>query len=352
MEEKKNGIKIKDWNNRFDNKLKSLKNANLKIELLKSDIIENQRILNEYKFDEQNKKRKKTTKGNMLLNKNSEIRLIQRSNINNYQELDHDNYFLKKILEKIKERKENIKKGKPLVFKRYKTNNDYGNLKYNFYTDKHITSSDKNIIHNNNFKNNIKEEKPLMIKHKTNLILNLNLEQNKNEEYSVKDIINLNYNKNNTENNVNCFFETLSHPDKYELKSSSSNKNNRIKNMIKMIKVVRNGLQNCELSGNLLNNKIQKTKNNLRFNNSETKNKDKRKLILKINYSKIKDVRDIRRQIFSNPKENIKNDKSSSKHKKNNKDKKDINKKKLILPLCTPNNKSNISYIKTNFNNI
>ena len=74
MEEKKNGIKIKDWYNRFDDKLKSLKNANLKIELLKSDIIENQRILNEYKFDEQNKKRKKTTKGNMLLNKNSEIR--------------------------------------------------------------------------------------------------------------------------------------------------------------------------------------------------------------------------------------------------------------------------------------
>ena len=39
-----------------------------------------------------------------------------------------------------------------------------------------------------------------MIKHKTNLILNLNTEQNKNEEYSVKDIINYNYNKNNTEN--------------------------------------------------------------------------------------------------------------------------------------------------------
>ena len=352
MEEKKVGIKIKDWYNRFDEKLKSLKNVNLKIELLKSDIIENQRILNEYKFDEQNKKRKKISKGKILLNKEADIRLIQRSNINNYQELDHDNYFLKKILEKIKERKEKIKQGKPLVFKRYKTNNDYGNIKYNIYTNKYITTSNKNILNNNNSKTNIKEERPLMIKHKTNLLLNLNLEPNKDEEYSVKDIINNNYNKNNTENNVNCFFETLSHPDKYELKSSSSKKYNRIKNMIKMIKVVRSGLQNCELSGNLLNSNIQKTKNNLRFNNSETKNKDKRKLILKINYSKIKDVGDVRRQIFSNQKENIKNDKSSSKHKKDKKDKKDNNKKKLILPLCTPNNKSSKSYIKPNINNI
>ena len=136
------------------------------------------------------------------------------------------------------------------------------------------------------------------------------------------------------------------------MKSSSSRKKNKIKNMIKMIKIVKSGLQNCELSGNLLVNKIQKTKNNLRFNNSETKNKDKRKLILKINYSKIKDIRDVERQIFSKPKENIKNNKLKSNHKKNKKDKIDINTKKLILPICVPNNKSNKSYSKTNTNNI
>ena len=351
MEEKKNEIKIKGWFNRFDEKLKSLKEVNLKLELLKSDIIENHRILNEYKFEEQNKKRKKIIKEKIILNKDEEIRLIKGANINNYKELEHDNYFLKKILEKIKERKENIKKGKKLVFKRYKTNNDYGNIKYNFFTDKHITSSNKDII-NNNTKNNIIQEKPLMLKHKTNLILNLNLEQNKNEEYSVKDFININYNRNNTENNVNCFFETLSHQDKYEMKTSSSRKKNKIKNMIKMIKIVKSGLQNCELSGNLLVNKIQKTKNNLRFNNSSTKNKDKRKIILKINYSKIRDIRDVERQIFSKPKENIKNNKLTSNHKKNKKDKIDINTKKLILPICVPNNKSNKSYSKTNTNNI
>jgi hypothetical protein len=318
-------------------------------------------------MDEQNKDLKKKKIGRINIANDIDKKLLNRVNINNYKELDNDNIFLKRVLEKIKERKENIKKGKKLQFKRYKTNNDYGNINYNYILNergknnnlqnlKIITS--KNGLNNEDKKDIIKKEKPLMIKHKTNLILNLNTEQNKNEEYSVKDIINYNYNKNNTENNV-CFFETLSHNDNYEIKSGKSKQDNNIKNMIKIFKKVNSGLQNCELSGNILNRNIQKTKDILNFNNSPTQQREKQKqkqkndnqkLILKINYSKVKDLRDVERQIFNNSKqENIKNNKSVSAFKLKQKDnqskdntntKNKIPNKLLILPICPSYNKS------------
>ena len=373
MEEKKEGNKIKQWYNRFDEKLKPLKETHLKMNIIKEEIIDNQRLLDEYKMDQQNIEKRIIAKRKIKFNNEIENKLLRRVNINNYDELDHDNIFLRNILKKIKERKENIKKGKPLPFKRYKTNNNYENIN-NFFksndvknqiTPKKNTNVNNIRLHNlklftniqelnNGIKNNIiRKERPFMIKHKTNLILNLHTEQNKDDknekEYSIKDIINLNNNRNMTENNVN-FFETLSQEDKYTMKKSKS-KNEKITNMIKMIKLVKKGLHNCELSGNILHKNIENTRNFLKLNNSKEENLNHRKLILKINYSKIKDLRDVEKHVFSNLEENMKNNKSVSglKSKKNkedkNKDKNKLNKKFLILPKCTPNNKS---YLKKN----
>ena len=373
MEEKKEGNKIKQWYNRFDEKLKPLKETHLKMNIIKEEIIDNQRLLDEYKMDQQNIEKRIIAKRKIKFNNEIENKLLRRVNINNYDELDHDNIFLRNILKKIKERKENIKKGKPLPFKRYKTNNNYENINNFFKSNdvKNQISPKKNTninnirLHNlklftniqelnNGIKNNIiRKERPFMIKHKTNLILNLHTEQNKDDknekEYSIKDIINLNNNRNMTENNVN-FFETLSQEDKYTMKKSKS-KNEKIRNMIKMIKLVKKGLHNCELSGNILHKNIENTRNFLKLNNSKEENLNHRKLILKINYSKIKDLRDVEKHVFSNLEENMKNNKSVSglKSKKNkedkNKDKNKLNKKFLILPKCTPNNKS---YLKKN----
>ena len=373
MEEKKEGNKIKQWYNRFDEKLKPLKETHLKMNIIKEEIIDNQRLLDEYKMDQQNIEKRIIAKRKIKFNNEIENKLLRRVNINNYDELDHDNIFLRNILKKIKERKENIKKGKPLPFKRYKTNNNYENIN-NFFksndvknqiTPKKNTNVNNIRLHNlklftniqelnNGIKNNIiRKERPFMIKHKTNLILNLHTEQNKDDknekEYSIKDIINLNNNRNMTENNVN-FFETLSQEDKYTMKKSKS-KNEKIRNMIKMIKLVKKGLHNCELSGNILHKNIENTRNFLKLNNSKEENLNHRKLILKINYSKIKDLRDVEKHVFSNLEENMKSNKSVSglKSKKSkedkNKDKNKLNKKFLILPKCTPNNKS---YLKKN----
>ena len=373
MEEKKDGNKIKQWYNRFDEKLKPLKETHLKMNIIKEEIIDNQRLLDEYKMDQQNIEKRIIAKRKIKFNNEIENKLLRRVNINNYDELDHDNIFLRNILKKIKERKENIKKGKPLPFKRYKTNNNYENINNFFKSNdvKNQISPKKNTninnirLHNlklftnnqelnNGIKNNIiRKERPFMIKHKTNLILNLHTEQNKDDknekEYSIKDIINLNNNRNMTENNVN-FFETLSQEDKYTMKKSKS-KNEKIRNMIKMIKLVKKGLHNCELSGNILHKNIENTRNFLKLNNSKEENLNHRKLILKINYSKIKDLRDVEKHIFSNLEENMKSNKSvsglkSKKRKEDkNEDKNKLNKKFLILPKCTPNNKS---YLKKN----
>ena len=374
MEEKKGGNKIKQWYNRFDEKLKPLKETHLKMNIIKEEIIDNQRLLDEYKMDQQNIEKRIIAKRKIKFNNEIENKLLRRVNINNYDELDHDNIFLRNILKKIKERKENIKKGKPLPFKRYKTNNNYENIN-NFFksndvknqiTPKKNTNVNNIRLHNlklftniqelnNGIKSNIiRKERPFMIKHKTNLILNLHTEQNKDDknekEYSIKDIINLNNNRNMTENNVN-FFETLSQEDKYTMKKSKS-KNEKIRNMIKMIKLVKKGLHNCELSGNILHKNIENTRNFLKLNNSKPKILKQRKLIMKINYSKIKDLRDVEKQIFNDPKGNMKTNKSAAKAKskrkkneKNDQDKNQLNKKFLILPKMTTNNRS---YLKKN----
>ena len=366
MEKEKEEIKIKEWYNRFDEKLKSLKETNLKMNLVKAEIIDNQRLLEEYKMDKQNIEKKIIKKRKIILDQNMEKRLLRRVNINNYDELDHDNLFLKKILEKIKQRKEMIKSGKRLPFKRYRTNNDYGNVNYIYHNNniKNPITLNKITNNNNNLKlklildnkneinykkknSIIKEQKPLILKPNKNLILNLDEPNNDEKEYSIKDIINLNYKKNLTENNVN-FFETLSHEDK--MKNYSSKKENKIRNMIRMVKIVKEGLHNCELSGNLLNKNIEKTKNIMKLSKSKAINKSK--LILKINYSKIKDLRDVEKHIFSTSEKDIKSNKSVSGLKtktKNsvNKDKNKLHKKFVVLPICTTKNRS---YLKKNDN--
>ena len=366
MEEVRKGIQIHDWYNRFDDKLKSLNETHLKNNIIKSEIIENQRLLEEYKMDQQNKQKKVMTKRKIILNNDIDKRLLKRANIHNFKELDNENVFLKYILQKIKERKEKIKNGKNLPFKRYKTNNDYDNLNSLFKNNTKIQITPKKNKNINNIRpqniriltnkpeinyekinTTFKKERPLTLKHNTNLILNLNTEENKNQkEYSIKDIINYNNNENKKEGTVNNFFETLSHEDINGIKNSNSKKNYNIKNMIKMIKIVRDGLNNCELSGNLLNKNIEKTRRILKLNNSAIK-KNNSKLVIKINYSKIKDIKDVEKQIFSFQKEDSKNSKSVSKIKlrkrKDEIDKRnnnEINKKFLILPICTPNNKS------------
>jgi hypothetical protein len=377
MKEKKEGNKIKQWFNRIDEKLKPLKETHIKMNIIKEEIIDNQRLLDEYKMDQQNIEKKMISNRNTQFNYELENKLLRKVNLNNFNELDHDNIFLKNVLRKIKERKENIKKGKQLPFKRYKTDNNYININKLLQNNDVINKVTPKMSYNLNnlkfhflklFSNNqdlntgiksymVKKEKPLMIKQKTNLILNLHSEQinnDKNEkEYSINDVINLNNNRNMTENNVN-FFETLSQEDKYGMKKSNSknDKKIKIKNMIKMIKLVKKGLQNCELSGNILNKNIEQTRNFLKLNNSKPKILKQRKLIMKINYSKIKDLRDVEKQIFNGPKENMKTNKSAAKAKskrkkneKNDKDKNQLNKKFLILPKMTTNNRS---YLKKN----
>ena len=54
----KNKKTIIEWYNRFDEKLKSLKETNLKMNLVKAEIIDNQRLLEEYKMDKQNIEKK------------------------------------------------------------------------------------------------------------------------------------------------------------------------------------------------------------------------------------------------------------------------------------------------------
>ena len=377
MKEKKEGNKIKEWFNRFDEKLKPLKETHIKMNIIKEEIIDNQRLLDEYKMDQQNIEKKMISNRNTQFNYELENKLLRKVNLKNFNELDHDNIFLKNVLRKIKERKENIKKGKQLPFKRYKTDNNYININKLLQNNDVINKVTPKMSYNLNnlkfhflklFSNNqdlntgiksymVKKEKPLMIKQKTNLILNLHSEQinnDKNEkEYSINDVINLNNNRNMTENNVN-FFETLSQEDKYGMKKSNSknDKKIKIKNMIKMIKLVKKGLQNCELSGNILNKNIEQTRNFLKLNNSKPKILKPRKLIMKINYSKIKDLRDVEKQIFNDPKKNMKTNKSAAKAKskrkkneKNDKDKNQLNKKFLILPKMTTNNRS---YLKKN----
>ena len=133
------------------------------------------------------------------------------------------------------------------------------------------------------------------------------------------------------------------------MKNYSSKKENKIRNMIRMVKIVKEGLHNCELSGNLLNKNIEKTKNIMKLSKSKAKNKSK--LILKINYSKIKDIRDVEKHIFANSKENTKNNKSvsslKSKVKKDEKGYNKLHKKFVVLPICSPYNKS---YLKNNDN--
>lgn len=359
---KEDRIKIKGWYNRFDSKLKSLREEYTKMDLIKSDILENQRILNEYKIDEQNKEKKVIIKSNKkLINRDIEKALLNRVNIKNFKQLDvEDNIFLVNILQKIKDIKENNKNNKSnkkLPFKRYKTNNDYGNINYLLTNDNNNQFKPrKNLriltkINNNESRyNKIQKEKPLIIKQKTDLILNT--EQNK-QEFSVKDIINYNNNKNKTENNIN-FFETLSQVDNHEInKNNSKNKDIlKIHNRFKVVKLVKDKLHNCELSGNLLNKNIKDTQNLMKLSKSLAKYKNKKLKFyninnnIKINYSKIKDIKDVEKNIFN---ENIKNNKSELNIRaKSKKDKDKINKNKsLLLPICTPNNKS---YIKPNSN--
>ena len=158
MEEKKEGNKIKQWYNRFDEKLKPLKETHLKMNIIKEEIIDNQRLLDEYKMDQQNIEKRIIAKRKIKFNNEIENKLLRRVNINNYDELDHDNIFLRNILKKIKERKENIKKGKPLPFKRYKTNNNYENIN-NFFKNndvKNQITSKKNTNVNNIRLHNLK----------------------------------------------------------------------------------------------------------------------------------------------------------------------------------------------------
>ena len=77
-EKHKEGEKIKEWFNRFDEKLKPQRDKHIQMELIKSEILDNQRILSEYKMDEQNKVRKKIKKGNVSLSKDIDLTEIAK----------------------------------------------------------------------------------------------------------------------------------------------------------------------------------------------------------------------------------------------------------------------------------
>ena len=120
MEKEKEGEKIKEWFNRFDEKLKPQRDKHIQMELIKSEILDNQRILSEYKMDEQNKVRKKIKKGNVSLSKDidkvknmliKEVETLAYNQLNNKNHKDLNNSFANEIIidYKIDTNKNNIR---------------------------------------------------------------------------------------------------------------------------------------------------------------------------------------------------------------------------------------------------
>ena len=376
MSNKKEDKNNDDWFKKLDFPLKQVHSNYVKLDGKRREIVNNQKLLNEFNVNSSKNKKIKLTKKDAQVNKFDEKKLLNRFNIYNYKELDRDNMILKNLLSRID--RSSINKSKKIL-KKYKTNHEYDiseiscnngkyelkidkdynlnhdekdklNLGKNNYTDK----KDDDIIHHNKpiklNKIHLKRLKYISSSENTPQITdrsrnnkpfelstenhNLNNEITTSENYLSVDEPNKNNNidifenKNcideiiNTEKNEtnnNNFFQTLTRVNQDESKKRiKKNKLSKKQNLYQMMKIIYDGDQNCQKSGKIINNDLIQLKNR-NVMNSINKT-EHRKIDSSINYSRIKTRKDIEEKILNNPQlhiyEHLKNNIKIKSHKR------------------------------------
>ena len=358
MSRKKDDKNNEDWFQKLDFPLKQVHSNYVKLNIKRKEIVNHQKLLNEFNINKsKNKKIKLTKKDAQVNNQFDEKKLLNRFNIYNYKELDRENLILKNLLSKMEQSVINKSKKK---LKKYKTNHEYdvseiscNNRKHELKLDKenndennkfnlgHINNTEKkdesikkpiklNKIHLKRLKyinssentpqntDRSRNNKPIELSTENNLYNdhtnntnNTNSEnylstdeQNKNNNIDIFENKNLiseisNVEKNDTSNNNN-FFQTLTRVNQDgEKKRMKKNKLSKLQNLFQMMKVVHDGDQNCQKSGKIINTDLIKIKNKkvmLSINKTE-----QRKNNLSINYSRIKTRKDIEEKILNNP---------------------------------------------------
>ena len=358
MSRKKDDKNNEDWFQKLDFPLKQVHSNYVKLNIKRKEIVNHQKLLNEFNINKsKNKKIKLTKKDAQVNNQFDEKKLLNRFNIYNYKELDRENLILKNLLSKMEQSVINKSKKK---LKKYKTNHEYdvseiscNNRKHELKLDKenndennkfnlgHINNTEKkddsikkpiklNKIHLKRLKyinssentpqstDRSRNNKPIELSTENNLYNdhtnntnNTNSEnylstdeQNKNNNIDIFENKNLiseisNVEKNDTSNNNN-FFQTLTRVNQDgKKKRMKKNKLSKLQNLFQMMKVVHDGDQNCQKSGKIINTDLIKIKNKkvmLSINKTE-----QRKNNLSINYSRIKTRKDIEEKILNNP---------------------------------------------------
>jgi len=358
MSRKKDDKNNEDWFQKLDFPLKQVHSNYVKLNIKRKEIVNHQKLLNEFNINKsKNKKIKLTKKDAQVNNQFDEKKLLNRFNIYNYKELDRENLILKNLLSKMEQSVINKSKKK---LKKYKTNHEYdvseiscNNRKHELKLDKenndennkfnlgHINNTEKkddsikkpiklNKIHLKRLKyinssentpqstDRSRNNKPIELSTENNLnndhtnnTNNTNSENylstdepNKNNNIDIFENKNLiseisNVEKNDTSNNNN-FFQTLTRVNQDgEKKRMKKNKLSKLQNLFQMMKVVHDGDQNCQKSGKIINTDLIKIKNKkvmLSINKTE-----QRKNNLSINYSRIKTRKDIEEKILNNP---------------------------------------------------
>ena len=360
-EEEEKGTKIdkkakrEDWFKKLDRPFKSINYQYARLFYKKKEISKNQKLLNDYSIKNQQKQKYIIHKEE----KNLDEKLLKRFNIYNYKSIDTENNIMKKILSKIEERHNN-KRNRNIKLKRFKTNNDYDKMFSSKKINNNISTKQNhkklnllNINMNYSSLNNssISVRNKILNKFK-NLKLNLNTDNNSENSClpSPKSNRKIDYflnNYTNENNEDNNFFKTLTRVEKYQI--NNNNIPNRIDNIIQMMKVIKDEEEKYKL----LNRNIFNLKKIKRFSNSVDQNKNINK---SINYSKIKNRKDIEEKIFKVPQiciydylknkiklnykkrtDNVNNNKSNKYLYKN---KNNINRKSdIILPICPTSHK-------------
>lgn len=358
MSRKKDDKNNEDWFQKLDFPLKQVHSNYVKLNIKRKEIVNHQKLLNEFNINKsKNKKIKLTKKDAQVNNQFDEKKLLNRFNIYNYKELDRENLILKNLLSKMEQSVINKSKKK---LKKYKTNHEYdvseiscNNRKHELKLDKenndennkfnlgHINNTEKkddsikkpiklNKIHLKRLKyinssentpqntDRSRNNKPIELSTENNLnndhtnnTNNTNSEnylstddQNKKNNIDIFENKNLiseisNVEKNDTSNNNN-FFQTLTRVNQDgKKKRMKKNKLSKLQNLFQMMKVVHDGDQNCQKSGKIINTDLIKIKNKkvmLSINRTE-----QRKNNLSINYSRIKTRKDIEEKILNNP---------------------------------------------------
>lgn len=357
MSNKKDDKNNDDWFQKLDFPLKQVHSNYVKLDIKRREIINNQKVLNEFNLNPSKNKKIKLSKRDAQVNKFDEKKLLNRFNIYNYKELDRDNMILKNLLARI-EKSSIIKNKKKL--KKYKTNHEYDVSKISVNNRKQELKLDKeyNLKNDDNDKLNLgkinyTDKKGEDINHKKPIKLNKihlkrlkyisssentpqntdrsrndkpfeistenhNLnnditssvnyistdEQNKNNNIDIfenKNFINeISINDKNETNNKNNFFQTLTRVNQDEPKKRiKKNKLSKLQNLYQMMKIVYDGDQNCQKSGKIINNDLIQIKNK-KVMHSINKT-EPRKINLSINYSRIKTRKDIEEKILNNP---------------------------------------------------